>query len=72
MNEKLILIIVFESVALIVATIFAIKLTKKTKYFEKRFAAVIDADKELEQTKKERREALSNIENLRSSYKEKK
>ena len=72
MNEKLILIIVFESVALIVATIFAIKLTKKTKYFEKRFAAVIDADKELEQTKKERREALSNIENLRSSHKEKK
>lgn len=72
MNEKLILIIVFESVALIVATIFAIKLTKKTKYFEKRFAAVIDADKELEKTKKERREALSNIENLRSSYKEKK
>lgn len=72
MNEQITISIVAGAFIILCLTVISIKLFKKSRHYEKRFSGIIDADKELEKTKKENEKAVTEIENLRNSYKEKK
>lgn len=58
--------------ALIFVIIWAIKSTSKKKYYEKKYSKIIDIDSEIEKSKKENQEIQKVIDDLRSSYKDKK
>lgn len=58
--------------ALIFVIIWAIKSTSKKKYYEKKYSKIIDIDSEVEKSKKENQKIQKVIDDLRSSYKDKK
>ena len=72
MNEQATLILGIAIVIILGLIVISIKLFKKSRHYEKRFSGIIDADKELERTQKQKEQVSAEIEGLRSSYKEKK
>lgn len=72
MNIGLEIVIGIQILIIIIVFIWAIKSTSKKKYYEKKYAKIIDIDSEVEKSKKENQKIENIIEDLRSSYKEKK
>jgi len=59
-------------IACVVLAVYLNKMSIKSKKYEKRFSKIIDVDKEFEQVTSEKQKIEKTIEELRSSYKEKK
>lgn len=72
MNISLEIIVGIQVLIIIIVFIWAIKSTSKKKYYEKKYSKIIDIDSEIEKSKKENQEIQKVIDDLRSSYKDKK
>ena len=72
MNISLEIVIGVQILIILIVFIWAIKSASKKKYYEKKYAKVIDIDSEVEKSKKENQKIQKVIDDLRSSYKEKK
>jgi len=72
MNYSLEIIIGLLLLFLIFASYLAFKSKSKNKYYEEKYSKIIDIDSEVEKSKKDKEGIDKNIEELRSSYKEKK
>lgn len=72
MDINYIFVIGILILALIFVIIWAIKSTSKKKYYEKKYSKIIDIDSEVEKSKKENQKIQKVIDDLRSSYKDKK
>lgn len=72
MNISLEIIVGIQVLIIIIVFIWAIKSTSKKKYYEKKYSKIIDIDSKIEKSKKENQEIQKVIDDLRSSYKDKK
>ena len=72
MESNVLIVISLLILSLVILIAYAYKISKKNKAYTERFSKIIDVDNEFEKVSSEKREIEITIEELRSSYKEKK
>ena len=72
MGADAIIVISILFLALVVLSVYTFKMGKKNKAYIERFSKIIDVDSEFEKVTAEKKKIQKSIEELRTSYKEKK